>query len=89
MDFEWDEAKRRSNIEKHGIDFLRVRQLFDGRPVFSQPSPRDGENRFVTIGSIGGAIIAAIWVERDGVTRLISARKARDEEKRKYRSVLG
>jgi len=24
------ESKRRSNIEKHGIDFIRVQQIFDG-----------------------------------------------------------
>jgi uncharacterized DUF497 family protein len=33
MNFEWDEVKRRSNIEKHGIDFIRARHVFDGRPA--------------------------------------------------------
>ena len=32
MNFEWDKVKRRSNIEKHGIDFIRARHVFDGRP---------------------------------------------------------
>ena len=35
LEFEWDEEKRLSNIAKHGIDFLRVRELFDGRPTYT------------------------------------------------------
>ncbi|MBV8362763.1 MAG: BrnT family toxin [Deltaproteobacteria bacterium] len=31
MRFEWDEAKRRSNMVKHGIDFLDIDQVFDGK----------------------------------------------------------
>jgi hypothetical protein len=34
MKFTWDEAKRLSNIEKHGIDFADVPPMFDG-DVFS------------------------------------------------------
>ena len=26
--FEWDEAKRKANIAKHGIDFLDVPEMF-------------------------------------------------------------
>jgi len=33
MEFEWDEAKRLSNLEKHRIDFADVEAIFDGRPV--------------------------------------------------------
>jgi hypothetical protein len=28
MEFEWDEAKRLSNLDKHGIDFLDVEEVF-------------------------------------------------------------
>ncbi len=44
-DFEWDEAKRISNLAKHDIDFLRARFLFDGRLVLIVPSFRSGEER--------------------------------------------
>ncbi|MBI5714567.1 MAG: BrnT family toxin, partial [Chloroflexi bacterium] len=30
MRFEWDEAKRLTNIKKHGIDFSDVPPMFDG-----------------------------------------------------------
>jgi uncharacterized DUF497 family protein len=29
MRFEWDEAKRRINLTRHGIDFADVPQVFD------------------------------------------------------------
>jgi len=32
MDFEWNEAKRRSNLDKHGLDFRDALDMFDGRP---------------------------------------------------------
>lgn len=28
MDFEWDEAKNRSNIRKHGLDFADAEEMF-------------------------------------------------------------
>jgi uncharacterized DUF497 family protein len=30
MRFVWDEAKRRINLTRHGIDFADVPQVFDG-----------------------------------------------------------
>lgn len=89
MDFEWDEAKRAANLEKHAIDFLRATQLFDGRPVITRSSPRGDELRFITIGAVEEEIVAVVWTERDSVKRIISARKARNAEKRAYRSVFG
>ena len=35
VEFEWDEDKSLANLEKHGIDFLNARQLFDGRPLYN------------------------------------------------------
>jgi uncharacterized protein len=52
MEFEWDEKKRELNLAKHGLDLIGATALFDGRPVFSYPSPRDDELRFVTVGVV-------------------------------------
>jgi len=30
MKFEWDEAKRKSNIKKHGFDFVDAEKVFNG-----------------------------------------------------------
>ena len=89
MRFEWDEAKRQSNLAKHGVDFLRARALFDGRPTLTVPNRRFEEERFATTGDIDGRFYTVIWTRRDGTTRLISARRARDAEERAYRAVHG
>jgi uncharacterized DUF497 family protein len=33
LEFEWDEVKRRTNLEKHGIDFLDAVQIFVSDPL--------------------------------------------------------
>jgi hypothetical protein len=90
MLFEWDEAKRRSNIEKHGIDFQRAQLVFDSRPRLDIESPRLGEDRLLSIAILNGRLVAVIWVWRgDDVHRIISVRRARGAEERQYRQVFG
>lgn len=76
--FEWDEAKRLSNIEKHGIDFVDVTAtFFDDQSLVYQSPVLSVEPRSVLIGEAHGRVIAVIFTVRDGVVRLISARRAR------------
>lgn len=89
MEFEWDDAKRRSNLAKHGIDFLTASQLFDGRPVWTARSVYPDEARYLTVGLIEGRFVAVVWTSRDGAIRLISARRASDAERRTYRALHG
>lgn len=89
MDFEWDEKKRALNLAEHGLDLIDATPLFDGRPVFTYPSPRHGEERFVTVGQLMNRFFAVVWTERAESIRLISFRRARDAEERKYRTIFG
>ena len=89
MDFEWDEKKRAINLAEHGLDLIDATRLFDGRPVFTYPSPRHGEERFVTVGHLRNRFFAVVWTERAEAIRLISFRRARDAEERKYRTIFG
>jgi uncharacterized DUF497 family protein len=89
MLFEWDENKRAVNLIRHRLDLTDGRYLFDGRPVITYPSPRDGELRSVTVGLIGPKFYAVVWTEREDATRLISFRRARDGEERAYRACFG
>jgi uncharacterized DUF497 family protein len=90
MRFEWDEDKRQANIAKHRIDFLRARDAFDGRSVYEYPSSFPDEARRVTVARIGSGFIAVVWMWRDDdLIRIISARSARDGERRKYRLLHG
>ncbi|MEQ1528423.1 MAG: BrnT family toxin [Methylococcales bacterium] len=87
MDFEWDENKREANLAKHGLDLAAGVWLFDGRPVYSYPSPRNDEHRVVTVGYLNEIAVAVIWTTRENIIRLISMRRARDVEKRKYQTL--
>jgi uncharacterized DUF497 family protein len=90
MNFEWDAAKNRANIAKHGFDFLDARQIFDGRPRLDIASPRREEARLLTIAILDGQFIALIWTPRSNdVARFISMRRARRAEERQYRQVFG
>lgn len=87
--FEWDDDKHRSNIAKHRLDFIDVRVIFDGRPTVDVEIVRDDEERVVTTGRLDHRLITVVWTRRGDVIRLISARGARDDEKRAYRAVHG
>jgi uncharacterized DUF497 family protein len=90
MHFEWDEAKWRINIAKHGIDFRDALHLFDGRPRLDIESPRLGEHRVLSIAILDRRHASMIWVWRgDDVVRIISVRSARRAEERQYRQVHG
>jgi hypothetical protein len=89
MVYEWDETKRETNARKHGLDLLEGAGLFDGRRVYSYPSPRGDEHRWVTVGLLAEMFVALVWIERGDAIRLISLRRARDGEKRTYCARFG
>ena len=86
MEFEWDEAKNRENIRKHGIDFGTAKGLFYRPTLTRRDSRRDyGEDRYVSVGQVGqGALIVVVHTERGGRIRLISARPASRRERQAY-----
>lgn len=85
MTFEWDEAKNRSNVQRHGIAFETAERIFEG-PVVTTHDRRwnYGEDRYIGIGKVGGAVIAVVHTDRGGRTRLISARPASRKERQAY-----
>ena len=90
MEFSWDEPKREWVLAERGIDFLLVAfSLFDGRPLLTVPTPRGEEERFLSIGPIEGKFFAVIWMWRDGTIRIVTARRARREEEKRYRALYG
>jgi uncharacterized protein len=86
IEFEWDEAKNRTNIAKHGISFELARKIFDGI-VWSRIDQRlnYGEMRIISIGAVEqAAIIVMAHTDRNGKIRIISARPANRKERRRY-----
>ena len=83
MLYEWDEDKRQSNIDQHGIDFQSV-NAFEWQTAVTEPSPRGGEMRYIAIGYIGIRLHTVIYTERGAATRIISLRPASDGEEAHY-----
>jgi uncharacterized protein len=89
MRFEWDEAKNRQNLGKHGINFETAVLVFeDPHSLSDLDRIVDDEERWQTIGTIGVLIVmvAHLWWEEDGeeVIRVISARRANSAERKSY-----
>ncbi len=86
--FEWDEAKRLSNIEKHGIDFLDADLVFAGPLLIGQARTVDGEKREMAVGALHDVFVTTVFVKRGDVIRIISMRRARREESKRYQELL-
>lgn len=85
--YEWDEEKRFRNIEKHGIDFIRVKEIWN-YPVCEMASPQTDHNekRFLAIGRLKEVHITVVYTWRGSNKRIISARKARKNEENYYKN---
>ena len=90
--FEWDPAKAKENLRKHGVSFPRATRIFaDPHTVtIEDEAHSEEEDRWVSLGKDENAIILVVnhtFREIDAenfVIRLISARKATHAETRQY-----
>ena len=90
MTFEWDEAKNRSDLRKHGFDFGEAEEMFRGVLVVDPDIREDyGERRWVGIGSIRGRAVHVVFTETGPQTiRIISFRKASRRESEQYEKAI-
>ena len=88
--FEWDEAKRKTNIAKHGIDFEDVPEMFASLMLVGPDVRKDyGEPRKIGFGFIRGRLMAVAFTEREPDSiRIISARKANQREETYYQETI-
>lgn len=86
MPFEWDSAKNRANIAKHGVDFADAVAVFEDDLALTRPdTDARGEPRFVTLGQDGfGRVLVVVFTERGARIRIISARSATKQERKSY-----
>jgi uncharacterized protein len=81
MNFIWDEAKRRSNLTKHGLDFADAHKVFNGPMVLFEDGREDyGEQRMIGVGLLDTVVVLIVHVETDESIRMISMRKADSDE---------
>ena len=86
IEFEWDPAKDASNLVKHGIAFVEAAQVFNDPflIVDDVTKPEFQEVRQRAVGQLDNRYITVIFTERGEIRRIISARRARIDERRRY-----
>ncbi|MFN4226243.1 MAG: BrnT family toxin [Hyphomonas sp.] len=85
MEFEWDQEKATANRQKHGISFELAVQIFKRETLLLKTEEVDSELRETDIGIADNLVILVVThTDREGRTRIISARKATAPEKRRY-----
>ena len=85
MEFEFDPLKSASNLRTHGIDFVAAQSLWQDPDRLEIPARFTDEPRVQVIGRIGKRVWSAFTTVREGRVRIISVRRARDEEEEAYR----
>ena len=85
----WDEAKRQSNLLKHGLDFADAGEVLSSRfrlDIARQSVKDVREVRTLSISYALGflAVLSVVHTERDGSARVISFRRASRMEREVY-----
>ncbi len=90
QNFEWDENKALSNVQKHGITFdIALRIFSDPLALMFQDRIEQGEYRWQTIGRVNNELlllVAHTLHDDEGIEtiRIISARRANTKERKRY-----
>ena len=81
MRFTRNEAKRRSNLKNHGLDFRDASMVFEGLTFTFEDDRFDyDEQRFVTLGLLNGTPVSIVHTETADHIHVISFRKATKNE---------
>ena len=81
MQYEWDDTKAESNLQKHGVSFVSA-LAFEWEYAIVREDDRSnyGEPRWIAYAPIKGRLHIMIYTLRNNVIRLISLRKANARE---------
>ncbi|MGD9841888.1 MAG: BrnT family toxin [Steroidobacteraceae bacterium] len=91
-EFEWDDAKAASNMQKHGVDFVEAMSVFTdplSMTIYDDEHSED-EDRWVSLGrSINSQLLVVIHTfvttgAPSALIRIISARLATRREREQY-----
>ena len=87
MKFEYDPRKSITNVSKHGINFVEAQEIWSDPWRLVVEGKSKDEVRGMVIGKIGDKLWTAVWTRRgedNEITRIISVRRSRKEEKKDY-----
>jgi hypothetical protein len=86
LEFEWDQAKARDNLEKHGVSFLTAAAIFQNERL-ERVDDREhyGEVRWIALGRVDIEVYRVVYTWRaENLVRIISAQKASKDEQEIY-----
>jgi uncharacterized DUF497 family protein len=86
IQFEFDEEKSQSNLNKHGIDFYAAQELWKDPDLLEIKAQSEDEPRYLIIGRIMIGHWSAVITYRSEKIRLISVRRSRKKEVELYES---
>lgn len=97
--FEWDKEDAAAHLQKHKISFETAARVFaDPFALMAQDRIENGEQRWQTIGMVEGQLLLLVahtvtLAEDDDtlgseIIRIISARKADKQERKRYENTL-
>lgn len=88
MKLEWDAEKAARNLKKHGVTFEDAVLVFHDTQRLEIYDNREGygEDRWAIIGYADLVLLFVVYtVRHEDTIRIISARKANEQERKKYR----
>jgi uncharacterized DUF497 family protein len=90
MIYEWDEAKRAANLDKHGLDFANADLVLENEYVLIVDSPRNGEKRRQAFAYVfeALAVLTVAFVPGEQRCRIVSFRPAKHKERSAYHEWL-
>lgn len=87
LKFEWHDVKAEANLRNHGVSFDLASTVFRDPFAIERIDDREdyGEERFVIIGiAEGNVVLYVAYAEREERIRIISARRALQNEQDDY-----
>ena len=92
--FSWDAKKNQANERKHSVSFEEALSVFydEEALLISDDEHSIEEDRFVLIGRsnlLRILVVCHCYRQEGGEIRIISARKANNEERKQYGKLIG
>jgi uncharacterized protein len=86
MPIEFDPAKDRRNVAKHGVTLAEAERIEWDLTLVREDIRRDyGETRYLAIGPCGARLFVFAFTIRNGNVRVISLRPAEPAERKRWR----
>lgn len=77
IEYEWDEAKRLTNLSEHKLDFGDAWRVYEAEDKVTYKSSYLHEERWIDLAEIEGMVLLLVYTMRGEAVRCISFRRAR------------